>query len=54
MHLTGESKHLKCQVENVKQEEKTMGFGGWEGLLFEGGDGSGPWSLQRVPGEVEG
>lgn len=54
MHLTGESKRLTCQVENVKQEEKTMDFGGWERLLLEGGDGSGPWSLQRVAGEVEG
>lgn len=54
MHLTAESKHFKCQMEKVKQEEKTMDFGDWEGLLLEVGNGSGPWRLQRVAGKVEG
>lgn len=54
MHLTGESKHLKCQMEKVKQEEKTLDFEDWEGLLLEVGDSSGPGRLQRVAGKVEG
>ena len=53
MHLTGESKHLKRQMEKVKQEEKTD-FGDWEGLLLEVWDSSGPWRLPRVSGKVEG